>query len=336
MLDMFEMIKKMAEKELKQQPELAKKLKLLMSLYDLEHNREGKTEDERIEIAREALKELDMPLDILIIGSTGVGKSSTINAIYGDNKTKIGSGAKPQTQEIQECKISRNITLYDSPGLGEGSEKDRQHMQKIHKLLTKKDRNGNAKVDLALVIIDATVKGLGQEYETIKYLLKTIGDTSRILIGLNKCDSVVSERYFDRQNNKLSPQQEDFLKEKVEDLRFRIKEDTDLELGSDDIVYYSAGFYDEYEKKQDKPYNIELLAAMIMSKIPKQKRLVQEVEEKDEVRKERERSRKESSFFDNIINFADAITDAIPVVRTIKKVVKTGFEAVKSVLDWFF
>lgn len=163
-----------------------------------------------------------------------------------------------------------------------------------------------------------------------------MGDTSCILIGLNKCDSVVSERYFDRENNKLSPQQEDFLKEKVEDLRFRIKEDTGLELESDDIVCYSAGFYDEYEKKQDKPYNIELLAAIIMSKIPKQKRLVQEVEEKDEVRKERERSRKESSFFDNIINFADAITDAIPVVRTIKKVVKTGFEAVKSVLDWFF
>lgn len=172
---MFEEMKKMAEKELKQQPELAKKLKLLMSLYDLEHNREGKTEDERIEIAREALKELDMPLDILIIGSTGVGKSSTINAIYGDNRTKIGSGAKPQTQEIQECKISRNITLYDSPGLGEGSEKDRQHMQKIHKLLTKKDWNGNAKVDLALVIIDATVKGLGQEYETIKIPVKNHG-----------------------------------------------------------------------------------------------------------------------------------------------------------------
>ena len=126
----------------------------------------------------------------------------------------------------------------------------------------------------------------------------------------------MSERYFDRENNKLSPQQEDFLKEKVEDLRFRIKEDTDLELESDDIVYYSAGFYDEYEKKQDKPYNIELLAAMIMSKIPKQKRLVQEVEEKDEVRKERELllEKKESSFFDNIINLADAITDAIPVV----------------------
>lgn len=82
---------------------------------------------------------------------------------------------------------------------------------------------------------------------------------------------------------------------------------------------------------------------MIMSKIPKQKRLVQEVEEKDEVRKERElllekleelqdelrrekRSRKEtpkeSSFFDNIINLADAITDTIPVVSTVKKYLK--------------
>ena len=36
---MFEDMKKMFEKELKQQPELAKQIKSLMVLYDLGHNR---------------------------------------------------------------------------------------------------------------------------------------------------------------------------------------------------------------------------------------------------------------------------------------------------------
>ena len=84
-------------------------------------------------------------------------------------------------------------------------------MNKIHKLLTEEYENGNAKIDLTLVIIDSTAKGLGQEYETIKYLLKTLGDSKRILIGLNKCDCAVSERYFDRDNNELSKEQEKFL-----------------------------------------------------------------------------------------------------------------------------
>ena len=163
------------------------------------HNLKDKLEEEQREGMKAILDSLDIPLNILLMGGTGVGKSSTINAIYGANRVKVDTSARPQTQEIEQCQISKNIILYDSPGLGEGSEKDKQHMEKIHKLLTDTDENGNAKIDLVLVITDASVKGLGQEYETIKYLLKTLGDSKRILIGLNKCDCAVSERYFDRE-----------------------------------------------------------------------------------------------------------------------------------------
>lgn len=47
-----------------------------------------------------------------------------------------------------------------------------------------------------LVVVNATVKGLGEEYQMIDYLIKKLGDTKRILIALNKCDCVVSERYI--------------------------------------------------------------------------------------------------------------------------------------------
>ena len=248
--------------------------KILKEIYDLK----DKLEDEQREGMKAILDSLDIPLNILLIGGTGVGKSSTINAIYGANKVKVGSNPNPQTQEIEQCQISKNIILYDSPGLGEGSEKDKQHMEKIHKLLTDTDENGNAKIDLALVITDATVKGLGQEYETIKYLLKTLGDSKRILIGINQCDCAVSERYFDRENNKLGKKQEQFLEDKVADLQKRIKTDTGLSLRKDDIVYYSAGLYDEETQTQDKPYNILQLEKMILRKIPKQKRVVQRTE----------------------------------------------------------
>ena len=279
--------------------------KILKEIYNLK----DKLEEEQREGMKAILDSLDIPLNILLIGGTGVGKSSTINAIYGANRVKVGTSARPQTQEIQECQISKNITLYDSPGLGEGSEKDKQHMEKIHKLLTDTDENGNAKIDLALVITDATVKGLGQEYETIKYLLKTLGDSKRILIGLNKCDKAVSERYFDRENNKLSKEQEQFLREKVTDLQTRIKADTGLSLMRDDIVYYSAGLYDEETQTQDKPYNILQLEKMILSKIPKQKRAVQAVEESNEAGK---------GFCGNVIDFVDVITDFIPPIKLAK------------------
>ena len=145
-------------------------------------------------------------------------------------------------------------------------------MEKINKLLTDTDGNGNAKIDLVLVITDGSVKVLGQEYETIKYLLKTLGDSKRILIGLNKCDKADSEEYFDRDNNELGEEQEQFLQDKVADLQERIKKDNGLSLSKKDIVCYSAGYYNKRKQKQYKPYNIVQLEKMILSKIPKQKK----------------------------------------------------------------
>ncbi|GAB0172346.1 hypothetical protein NHP164001_03590 [Helicobacter trogontum] len=287
--------------------------KILKEIYKLK----DKLEDEQRAGMKAILDSLDIPLNILLMGGTGVGKSSTINAIYGANRVEVGTGAGPQTQEIEQCQISKNITLYDSPGLGEGSEKDKQHMEKIHKLLTDTDENGNAKIDLALVITDATVKGLGQEYETIKYLLKTLGDSKRILIGLNKCDCAVKERYFDRENNKLGKEQEQFLEEKVANLQERIKTDTGLSLGKDEIVYYSAGFYDKNTQTRDNPYNIVQLEKMILSKIPKQKRVVQRTEESKNTH-----DSNQNDFWDNVMDFVDVVTDHIPVIKHIKKEVK--------------
>lgn len=288
-------------------------IKILTAIYNLK----DKLEEEQRESMKAILDSLDIPLNILLMGGTGVGKSSTINAIYGANRVEVGTGAGPQTQEIEQCQISKNITLYDSPGLSEGSEKDKQHMEKIHKLLTDTDENGNAKIDLALVIIDATVKGLGQEYETIKYLLKTLGDSKRILIGLNKCDCAVSERYFDRENNKLGKEQEQFLEDKVADLQERIKTDTGLSLGKDEIVYYSAGFYDKNTQTQDNPYNIVQLEKMILSKIPKQKRVVQAAEESENAHDSNQKG-----FWNYVIDFVDVVTDHIPVIKDIKKLGK--------------
>jgi small GTP-binding protein len=59
--------------------------------------------------------------NILVIGKTGVGKSTLINAVFGEDVAKTGIGARI-TEGIQEYNIKSHlitplIKIYDTPGL---------------------------------------------------------------------------------------------------------------------------------------------------------------------------------------------------------------------------
>jgi small GTP-binding protein len=55
--------------------------------------------------------------NILVIGKTGVGKSTLINAVFGEDVAKTGVGARI-TEVIQDYNIkSPLIKIYDTPGL---------------------------------------------------------------------------------------------------------------------------------------------------------------------------------------------------------------------------
>lgn len=55
--------------------------------------------------------------NILLIGATGVGKSSLINAIFGGNIVKAGAG-KPVTQHLEKIEIKeKGLMLWDTKGI---------------------------------------------------------------------------------------------------------------------------------------------------------------------------------------------------------------------------
>lgn len=83
-------------------------------------------------------------LNLMIVGGTGVGKSSTINALFGMEKAKVGVSSNPETMDIKSYELG-NVILWDSPGLGDGKQADERHTKAIISKLTEKDSKKTVK-----------------------------------------------------------------------------------------------------------------------------------------------------------------------------------------------
>ena len=102
---------------------------------------------------KNVMKLKDQRVNIMITGATGCGKSSTINAMFDTEVAKVGVGVDPETMEIEKYELD-NLILWDTPGLGDGKEADNRHAKNIIKKLSEVDENGDALIDLVLVILD--------------------------------------------------------------------------------------------------------------------------------------------------------------------------------------
>jgi len=209
-------------------------------------------------------------VNLMITGATGCGKSSTINAMFNMDVAKVGIGVDPETMEIQKYELD-NLILWDSPGLGDGKEKDIQHSKGIVKKLNELDENNEPLIDLVLIILDGGSRDLGTSYELInQVIIPNLGKNAkdRILVAINKADTATTFRDWDFENNKPKEKLIKFLEEKIKSVKNRVKEATGVEI---EPIYYSAGFKDEDEAQR--PYNLSKLLYFIVKNTPSEKRL---------------------------------------------------------------
>jgi small GTP-binding protein len=79
--------------------------------------------------------------NILVIGKTGVGKSTLINAVFGEDVAKTGIGARItegiQDYNIKSPLITRFIKIYDTPGLQLFSREEIANLRKTVSRLIK-------------------------------------------------------------------------------------------------------------------------------------------------------------------------------------------------------
>lgn len=284
----------------------------------------------------------DTKVNILITGATGCGKSSTINALFNSDKAKVGQGVDPETMDIKKYEFS-NIILFDSPGLGDGKQADLRHSKNIIDKLYEKDNNGSLLIDLVLVVLDGTTRDLGTSLELINsVIIPNLGeDKKRLLVAINQADMAMKGRYWDHMNNKPEPELVNFLNEKVESTRRRIRESTSIDVVP---IYYAAG-YKEGANVQ-RPYNLSKLLAFILRHTNMEKRaaFVQDINKnkdmwKDDDKLQDYRTEIKQSFIESVASNAAkgaAIGGAIlgPVGAKIGILIGGAWGALKSIFSW--
>ena len=211
-------------------------------------------------------------MNIMIVGATGCGKSSTINALFDTEIAKVGIGADPETMEIKKYELD-NLILWDTPGLGDGKEADNRHAKNIIHKLAEVDAQGKALIDLVLVILDGSTRDLGTSYELINnVIIPNLGadKEGRILVALNQADMAMKSRHWDYDKNEPDSTLKEFLDKKAASVKNRIFEGTGVNVTP---IYYSAGYKEEGEE-QSRPYNLSKLLYYIVKATPAEKRAV--------------------------------------------------------------
>lgn len=203
------------------------------------------------------------PLDIMVTGVTGAGKSTTLNSIFQKEIAKVGIGVEPETMTIDSYRLNNSFRLWDTPGLGDGIQRDREHSKNIIELLYKDYLVDNIQygfIDLVLVIIEGSNRDMGTTYKLLNEVIVPNFPKDRILVAINQADCAMKGRHWDYHKCKPMSQLKEFLEEQAVSIQKRVKESTNIEINKP--IYYSA----------EHNYNVDILLDFLIDNVPNKKR----------------------------------------------------------------
>lgn len=191
------------------------------------------------------------PFRVAIIGQSGVGKSSTLNAVFGLNcyVSDIAEGTKNVEEHIFPMEDGFNLAIYDMPGLNNDIVKDMEYEELYKKILPE--------CDVIVYVINASSKDIGEDCRILKETVLPICNENKVLenliLAVNKVDTIGQaldpndpELQWDIMNNVPTEKLKQCIKVKLGDISDKLV--TENLVGGNhginikNIVFYSAVF----------------------------------------------------------------------------------------------
>lgn len=200
---------------------------------------------------------------IAFIGFTGVGKSTTLNALF--NAGQETSAVRACTQEeapiignVEKYTGSKgSVIIYDMPGLGEDMQKDRMHFETYRRVLPV--------VDVVVWMFHTGDRAMTPMQEALGGLIKYLGKdfSKKLMFAINKADAIApGESAWNKELNLPSREQRSNLNELEAYIKEKIRQ----------IMPYWDGPLVTYSARTR--FRLEQLMTAMIETMPKERRWV--------------------------------------------------------------
>lgn len=215
-----------------------------------------------IKTFQQRVNEVPLPR-IAIIGFTGVGKSTTLNALFNAGRPTSDIRACTQKEAPVIGKVDKytgsngSVIIYDMPGLGEDIITDKRHFETYLKVIPE--------VDVVIWTFHTGDRAMTPMQEALGRLIKELGPDfqKKLMFAINKADAIApGESAWNQQLNAPSALQRKNIQELEAYILEKIRQVIPRWQGN--LVTYSA--------KQR--FHLEQLMEAMIATMPKERRWV--------------------------------------------------------------
>lgn len=214
----------------------------------------GVSKADKDKVFRKLDKEITgRPFKVAVIGQSGVGKSSTLNAVFGLNLpvSDIQEGTTEIIEKVFPMRDGFNLSIFDMPGLLQSRKRDNIYEEMYKEILPQ--------CDVIVYIIKANTRNIGDDCRILKNVVLPICNQNSIkdnlIVAVNKVDTIGEtidpedpELVWDPIENKPSKKLWDCIEKKRLDIFEKLISENLVLLNDKDalkpeqVVFFSAVF----------------------------------------------------------------------------------------------